>query len=184
MPTLTIVEGLPKYEKANEADALSFALKLMIKACDGRRARNLKIITHTATNKEDFLRWLERETDFLHISCHGNFKKDRTTLYITQGGTVTAKDIEKRRINAKVILLNACQVSRKDMADAFFKAGNPKRRYYIAPRKDVPFDEAFIVALLFYRRAFIEKRYKLFTALKYVYNLKDIRTNYWFWTGP
>jgi hypothetical protein len=35
------------------------------------------------------------------------------------------------------------------MANAFLEAGNPKRRYYIAPRKDVPFDEAFIVALLF-----------------------------------
>jgi hypothetical protein len=70
------------------------------------------------------------------------------------------------------------------MANAILKAGNPKRRYYITPRKDVPFDEAFIIALLFYKRAFLDRRPKLFSALKYVYNLKAIRTNYWLWKVP
>jgi len=184
MPRLLLIEGLPKYEGINEAKALAMALRLMIKGYDGRTAKSLKITVHTATSKEDFLQWLQRTTDFLHISSHGKVERGRTTLYITQGGKVTAEDIENLQISAKVVFLNACQVSREDMADAFFKAGNPKRRYYIAPRKDVPFDEAFLVALLFYKRAFLEKRPKLFNAIKYVYNLKDIKTNYWLWTGP
>jgi len=104
--------------------------------------------------------------------------------YITNGGKVTAEDIKNLNIKAKVIFLNACQVSRDDMANAFLNAGNPKRRYYIAPRKDVPFDETFIVALLFYKRALLDRRPKFFSALKYVYNLKDIKTNYWLWKGP
>jgi len=174
MPCLLLVEGLPKYEGINEAEALATALRIMIKGYDRRTTKSLKIITHTAKNKEDFL----------HISSHGKFENNHTTLYITNGGKVTAEDIKNLNIKAKVIFLNACQVSRDDMANAFLKAGNPKRRYYIAPRKDVPFDEAFIVALLFYKRAFLDRRPKLFSALKYVYNLKDIKTNYWLWKVP
>ena len=184
MPRLLLVEGLPKYEGINEAEALATALRIMIKGYDRRTTKSLKIITHTATNKEDFLKWLQHTTDFLHISSHGKFENNHTTLYITNGGKVTAEDIKNLNIKAKVIFLNACQVSRDDMANAFLKAGNPKRRYYIAPRKDVPFDEAFIVALLFYKRAFLDRRPKLFSALKYVYNLKDIKTNYWLWKVP
>lgn len=182
MLKLTLLEGLPKYEGVNEAKALASALRIMMKGYDQRKVKNLKISAHRAIDKEDFLKWLSRKTDFLHISSHGKVEKGRTVLHITQGGKITAEDIENLPIKAKVIFLNACQVSRDDMADAFFKAGKPNCRYYLAPRKDVPFDEAFIVALLFYKRAFLEKRPKLYSALKYVYNLKDIRTNYWLWT--
>lgn len=184
MKRLVLLEGLPKYEGINEAQALADALRLMMKGYDGRKTRGLKIIPHSARNKEDFCRWLERKTDFLHISSHGKVEKGRTTLYITQGGKVTANDIENLHIKAKVVFVNACQTSRKDLANAFFKAGKPKQRYFIASRVDVPFDEAFLIALLFYKRAFLEKRPSLFNSLKYVYNLKDVKTNYWLWEGP
>ena len=182
MLRLTLVEGLPKYEGINEAKALATALRIMKRGYDQRKVRNLGITARRAKDKEDFIQWLQRNTDFLHISSHGKFQRGHTVLDITQGGKVTAEDIEKLKIKAKVVFLNACQVSREDMADAFFKAGKPKCRYYIAPQEDVPFHEAFIVALLFYKRAFLEKRPKLFSALNYVYNLKDIKTKYWFWT--
>jgi len=182
MLKLTLIEGLPKYENINEAKALATALRIMRRGYDQRKVKNLTIIAHTARDKDDFLQWLQRKTDFLHISSHGKSQKDHTVLDITRGGKVTAEDIQELKINAKVVFLNACQVSREDIADAFFKAGKPKCRYYIAPKKDVPFHEAFIVALLFYKRAFLEKRPKLFSALNYVYNLKDIKTRYWFWT--
>lgn len=184
MTQLILLEGLPKYEGINEAKALADALRLMMKGYEGRRTRGLKITPHTAKDKEDFLRWLERKTDFLHISSHGRVEKGHTALYLTQGGKISAEDIENLEIKARVIFVNACQVSRRDLADAFFKAGRPRRRYYIAPRVDVTFDEAFLVALLFYKKAFLEKRPRLFSALKYVYNLKDVKTNYWLWEGP
>jgi hypothetical protein len=184
MRRLILLEGLPKYERINEAKALADALHLMMKGYDGRRTRGLKITPHIATDKGDLLQWLERKTDFLHISSHGRVEKGRTTLYITQGGKVTADDIENLQVKAKVVFVNACQASRKDLADAFFKAGKPKQRYFIAPRVDVPFDEAFLIALLFYKRAFLEKRPRLFNSLKYVYNLKDVKTNYWLWQSP
>jgi len=181
MLRLTLVEGLPRYERINEAKALATALRIMKRGYDQRKVRNLRIVAHFAKDKEDFLQWLQRNTDFLHISSHGKCRRGHTVLDITQGGKVTAEDIEDLRINAKVIFLNACQVSREDMADAFFKAGKPRCRYYIAPQEDVPFHEAFITALLFYKRAFLEKRPKLYSALNYVYKLKDIKTEYWFW---
>ena len=184
MRKLLLIEGIHKYERINEAQALANALRLMMKGYDGRRTRGLQIITHTAKNKEDFLKWLEHKTDFLHISSHGRVENDRTTLHITQGGKVTADNIEKLNIKAKVVFINACQASRKDLANAFFKAGNPKKRYFIAPRVDVPFDEAFLISLLFYKRAFLEKRPSLFNSLKYVCNLKDVKTNYWLCEGP
>lgn len=110
-------------------------------------------------------------------------ERSHHTLLNTRG-KITAEDIEIRQVKSKVIFMNACQVSRRDLADAFFKAGKPQRRYYIAPRVDVTFNEAFLVALLFYKKAFLEKRPRLFSALKYVYNLKDVKTNYWLWEGP
>jgi len=64
---------------------------------------------------------------------------------------VTAEDIKNLQIKAKVVFLNACQVSRDDMAEAFFKTRKQNRRYYIAPRKDVPFDEAFMLLCSFIR---------------------------------
>jgi hypothetical protein len=184
MRQLILIEGMPKYEGINEAKALADALRLMMKGYDRRTTRGLKITQHTAKDKEDFLRWLERKTDFLHISSHGRVENGRTILYLTQGGKITADDIENLQINAKVVFVNACQVSRRDLANAFFKAGEPKRRFYIAPRVDVPFDEAFLVALLFYKKAFLEKRRRLLSALNYVYKLKDVKTNYWIWEGP
>ncbi|MEM2970402.1 MAG: hypothetical protein QXR63_05660, partial [Candidatus Bathyarchaeia archaeon] len=98
MRRLLLVEGLPKYEGINEAQVLADALCLMMKGYDKRRTRSLKITPHTATNKEDFLNWLERKTDFLHISSHGRVEKGRTTLYIMQGGKVTAEDIKNLHI--------------------------------------------------------------------------------------
>jgi len=182
MRRLILIEGLPKYERVNEAKALAYALRIMKRGYDQRKVRNLKIIAHTAKNKEDFLQWVQRQTDFLHISSHGKVEKGRTTLYITQGGEVTAEDIENLQIKAKVIFVNACQTSREDLANAFFKAGKPICRYYIAPQENVPFQEAFITALLFYKRAFLEKRPRLFSALNYAYRLGDVKTTYWFWT--
>ena len=62
-------------------------------------------------------------------------------------------------------------------------------RYYIAPRVEVPFDEAFLVALLFYKKAFLDttanqKHDRTFSALKYAFRLKDIKTNYWLYENP
>jgi len=183
MPKIILIEGLPKYERVNEAKSIAEALEVMKKSCDGRRARHLEIIPHTVESKADFINWLEKETDFLHVSAHGKRKKGKTVLKITRGSIITSEEIEKLNIKAKVIFVSACQQSRKDMADAFLKAGKPKYRYYIAPRVDVPFDEAFIVALLFYKKAFLgkaseKKRNHFYNALNYVYSLKDIKTRY------
>jgi hypothetical protein len=194
---LVLLEGLPKYEGINEAKTLKQGLKLMMKAYDLRRTRVKKIKEHTAGNKQDFLNWLQKDTDFLHVSCHGSHDTGNTVLSITQGGTVTSEDIwrtEKTKITslnikAKVVFMNACETSCKDLREAFFKAGKKSLRYYIAPRVEVPFDEAFIVALLFYKKAFLDtkanqKQDRTFSALKYAFRLKDVKTNYWLYQNP
>jgi len=188
LPKLILLEGLPKYENVNEAYAIADALEIMKKSCDGRRARHLKIIPHTAENKADFMRWLEKDTDFLHISAHGDRVNNQTILKITRNGTLTPKEVAELNIKAKVIFMNACQQSRKDMAEAFFKAGKPKYRFFIAPFKEVPFDEAFLIALLFYKNAFLERTSlenskSLFKALEKVYTMR-IKTSYFFWEWP
>lgn len=186
MPILTLVEGLPKYEGVNEAVAISDALNIMRKSVDGRRDRYLRIYPNTANKKSHFLKLLECKTDFLHISSHGSRIEGKTFLDITKSGKVSADDIRELDIKAKIIFLNACQTSRKDMANAFFKAGTYPFRYFIAPFKEIPFDEAFVVALLFYWKAFLKgvplkNTKKLFDALEYAYKLKDISTNFFFW---
>jgi hypothetical protein len=187
MPKLTLVEGLPKYDGINEAQTIADALNIMKKGLDGRRSRHLNIRPIRANSKTEFTKGLERETDFLHVSSHGEKDEfDNTYLYVTNGGCIYPKDIEKLKIKAKVVFLNACLASREDMATAFLDANNPKYRFFIAPKKDVTFDEAFIASLLFYRNAFlknidIKSEQTVYQALKKVYKLGDIRTNYFFW---
>jgi len=62
---LVLLEGLPKYEGINEAKTLKQGLKLMMKAYDQRRIRVKEIKEHTAETKQDFLNWLQKDTDFL-----------------------------------------------------------------------------------------------------------------------
>lgn len=148
-----------------------------------RRGENsLRIIPHTADSKSDFLNLLELDTDFLHISAHGGINDEHSYLSITSGGRVTAEDIKNRDIKAKCVFLNACQTSRNDFAEAFFNANKHRTKmYFISTRARVPFDEAFLVALLFYKKAFVEKKSNLWCALKYTKSLKDILSEYWFW---
>lgn len=182
MTRLVLIEGLPKYDQVNEADALANALDLMTRSYTKKRRDSLEIIPHTANSKSDFLDWLEQETCFLHISAHGGIQNGRSYLRLTSGGRVTADDIKNRDIKAKCIFLNACQTSRNDFAEAFFAANKHKRKMcFISTRARVPFDEAFLVALLFYKKAFVEKKSNLWCALKYTNSLKDIRSEYWFW---
>lgn len=186
MPILTLVEGLPKYEGINEAYAISDSLNIMRKSIDGRRNRHLRICPHTTENKDHFLSLLESKTDFLHISSHGSRIDGKTVFDIAYGGQVTADDIKERTISAKVIFVSACLAAREDMAKAFLEKSKTKHRYFIAPFKEVGFDEAFVVALLFYWQAFlkgipIDNSKKIFQALEYACKTKGVSTNYFFW---
>jgi hypothetical protein len=187
MTKLTLVEGLPKYDGINEANAIANALNVMKKGLGNNRSKHLHINSIRANTKQEFTKGLEKNTDFLHISSHGERDKNNTTyLYVTNGGCVYPQDIEELNIQAKVVFLNACLTSRKDMANAFLEANNPNFRFFIAPRNDVTFDEAFIVSLLFYRNAFLNSidlrsGNAIFKALNRVYKLGDIKTKYSLW---
>ena len=187
MPKLTLIEGLPKYEGINEAKAIADVLKIMKRGLDPRQSKNLSIKAIRANSKEHFIKSLERTTDFLHISSHGDRdKNNKTYLYITNGGCIYPDEIRELKIKAKVIFLNACLASKRDMANAFLEANNSSFRFFIAPRKEVKFNEAFIVSLLFYRNAFlkpinIESKRAVFNALKRVNKLGDVKTHYSIW---
>lgn len=86
MIKLILLEGLPKYEGVNEAQALAYSLRLMTRAYGKTTQRSLGIKPHTATDKQDFTKWLGKDTDFLHISAHGGIKRHRSYLEITGGG--------------------------------------------------------------------------------------------------
>lgn len=187
MTKLTLVEGLPKYDGIDEADAIADALNIMKKGLGKNRSKHLYINSIRANTREEFTKSLEKKTDFLHISSHGERDKDNTTyLYVTNGGCVYPQDIKELRIKAKVVFLNACLTSRKDMANAFLEANDPSFRFFIAPRNDARFDEAFLVSLLFYRNAFLndidfKSGRAIFRALNKVYKLGDVRTRYSLW---
>jgi hypothetical protein len=189
MPRLRLIEGLPKYEKIDEAKAIADALNIMKKGIDGRRSRHLKIFSTRANTKQEFLKHLKRDTEFLHISSHGDRDKNNNTfLYITKKARIYPEDIKDLDIKAKIIFLNACLTSKKDMAIAFLDAGNPKFRFFIAPKRVVPFDESFMISLLFYRNAFLHRinlneELQVFKALQKVYSIQDIKTNYDFWSS-
>lgn len=67
---------------------------------------------------------------------------------------------------------------------SFFEAGRKEQMYFIAPHKEVGFDEAYIIAILFYWYTFLKKTpltdsNKMFRGLKK--ENKNIDTNYFFW---
>jgi hypothetical protein len=184
---LILVEGLPKYDGIDEANAIADALNIMKKGLGDPKSKNLLINSIRANTKKEFIKALEKQTDFLHISSHGERDKANTTyLYVTNGGCIYPQDIEELRVKAKVVFLNACLTSRKDMANAFLNANDPEFRFFIAPRNEVTFDEAFLVSLLFYRNAFLnainfQSGRAVFRALNKVYKLGDIKTKYSLW---
>jgi hypothetical protein len=191
MPTLVLVGGMPRYQQVNEVEALMKALKLMKQSWGANIARSLHIKLHVAEDKEDFLRWLEKQTDFLHISCHGESRNGVTELYVMRAGTVSLQEIEGRNIQAKVVFINACQASRKKLAEAFLvTAGKRRHMYLVAPFNDVYFDEAFLASLFFYKREFIERsshlnqtveRKSLNQTVEYINNLLGTTTTYRIW---
>jgi hypothetical protein len=184
---LTLVEGLPKYDGIDEANAIADALNIMKKGLGDPNSKKLLINSIRANTKKEFTKALEKQTDFLHISSHGERDKVNTTyLYVTNGGCIYPQDIEELKVKAKVVFLNACLTSRKDMANAFLNANDPEFRFFIAPRNEVTFDEAFLVSLLFYRNAFLktinfQSGRAVFKALNKVYKLGDIKTKYSLW---
>jgi hypothetical protein len=184
---LTLVEGLPKYDGIEEANAIAEALNIMKKGLGSDNSKKLYISSIRTHTKREFTKALERQTDFLHISSHGERDKDNTTyLYVTNGGCLYPQDIEDLSIKAKIVFLNACLASRKDMANAFLEANDPWFRFFIAPRNEVTFDEAFLVSLLFYRNAFLnsinlKSGRAVFKALNKVYKIGDIKTRYSLW---
>jgi hypothetical protein len=103
---------------------------------------------------------LIKDVDYLHISAHGKrLKTKRGTVHaLTIGRNVVIKpdDIRKWKPKAKNIFLSACGTGYDDLLDAFFDFDNKKKGTIIAPAKDVPFDEAFLLALQFHRGAFLE----------------------------
>ena len=187
MTRLTLVEGLPKYDGIDEANAIADALNIMKKGLGHEKSKKLYINSIRAHTKTEFTNSLEKRTDFLHISSHGERNKENTTyLYVMNGGCVYPEDIEKLRIKAKVVFLNACLTSKMDMANAFLEANKPNYRYFIAPKNEVTFDEAFLVSLLFYRNAFLHNidfssSRSIFRALSKIYKIGNIKTRYSLW---
>lgn len=172
MKKLLIIESIPDRHKASEGEALRQALEIMKRTWDGRVVRHLNIVVRQAFTKKSFLNLLKEESDFLHISAHGDInktdKKNRHVLKIGKGKIVTPEEIQKSKPRAKIIFVSACFAGYFDLASAFFD--KKKGGLYLAPMRNVPFDEAFLVALQFHRGAFLEKSKR--KAMIYIKDLK------------
>lgn len=181
MPNLLFVEGLPQYENVNEAELLDQTFSVLKKGCDGRRARWLNTVFKQPATKDDFLSLLEGDYDYIHISAHGERTgKGKSVIYVRNRGIVTAKDIHKLKIKADVVFSNACETYEEDLIAAFLAAGTPKRRIFIAPKNCVNFDEAYIIALLFWKRLTLDKRTPWRSLSQYAYKLPGFRANFWY----
>jgi len=157
LPKLLLIEGLPQYERVNEEELIHMTLQILKKDCDKRIGRHVTTVYHEPKTKYEFLELLEEDCRYLHISAHGEKdKEDKGVIYVRSHGTVTAEDIISLDIRAEVIFANACEAYNKDLLNAFLVAGRPKKRVYIAPKNEVDFGEAYLIALLFWKRLILD----------------------------
>lgn len=177
MPTLNLVEGLAKKERASEAELIHRSFKLLKKGPDQRRTRHVKTRFVQPETKNEFLDAMQAECEYLHVSSHGERVEGGARIYVRNKGYVTAQDIQKLDIKAKVVFINACQAWSDDLRNAFAEAENSRPAYFIAPKNDVSFDEAYLIALLFYRGLILDKLPPN-KALKNAYNLPRITGSY------
>jgi hypothetical protein len=71
MKRLLIIETIPDKNKAYEGNALKESLEAMKKSWDARTTKFLIIDIEKAFTKKRFFELLNEETDYLHISAHG-----------------------------------------------------------------------------------------------------------------
>lgn len=169
MSKLLIIETINN-RFASEGKTLEQALNLILDCMDQRKARHLEIEYFTAFTKSKFMDRLKHECEFLHISSHGTTdnglekgnrhvleigRKEERGQTIKNGRQVTPNEIKELEIKAKTVFVSACFSGHNDMANAFF---NDRRKgVYIGPCRRIDFEKAFLVALHFYRGAFLEK---------------------------
>lgn len=180
MPKLLLVEGLPQYDRVNEAKLIHETFGIVKKGYDGRRARYVTTSFHQPATKKDFLELLEEDYDYIHISAHGEkICGGKGVIYVRNRGVIKAKDLLGLDIKAKVIFVNSCKAYIRDLKYAFLAAGSPKDRVYIAPKNDVYFDEAYLIALLFWKRIMLDKKDSWQSLANYAYKLPGFRANFW-----
>jgi hypothetical protein len=158
MKKLLIIETIPDSNDITEGMALKQSLEIMKKSWDKRTTRQMEINVEQAFTKKAFLDKIEEQTDFLHISAHGN--KDNTinqhVLFIGKTKKkVIPDEIKNCNCKATGIFVSACCTGYNDLASAFFSDG--REGFYLGPVSKPLFDEAFLVALQFHRGAFLEE---------------------------
>ena len=112
--------------------------------------------------KSEFGKSLEKaEAYSIHISSHGYYDEKGSYFALPFGGKVYASDLEglwKDRLKGKIpklIALSACYTGRRDLIEAFSRAGC---RYCIAPSKDPWWHNAALFWSKFYTVLFLERR--------------------------
>lgn len=179
MVRLRLVEGIPKYAGPSEAELIHKTVPILTRAYDQRRARYIKTSFAQPWTRDDFLAYLEKDCDYLHISAHGAKIDGHGEFYVRPNATIRARDISDLEIKATVVFLNACRTWSEDLKDAFLQAMDNNDACYIAPSNDVPFDEAYLVALLFYKSLLLDRRTP-WRSLVFANTLPRTSSRYWY----
>ncbi|MEM3671249.1 MAG: hypothetical protein QW767_05860 [Thermoprotei archaeon] len=177
MPVLNLVEGLARNERASEAELIHRSFGLLKKGPDQRLTRHVKTKLLQPFTKDEFMKALEAPCDYLHVSSHGKRIGGEGVIYVRNRARITAEDIRRLNIQASVIFVNACQAWSRDLYEAFELATGRRPAYYVAPANDVNFDEAYLVALLFYRGLILGKQNPI-SALKSAINIPGVEGAY------
>jgi len=137
MPSLLLLEGLPKYEGVREARIIHYSLQVFKKSMDGRRARYLKLEFKQPNTKIEFLGLLESDVEYIRISAHGRKEDGKGRFFVKSKATIGSEDIHSLDIKACVLFLSACETWTDDLASAFLEASQARKRVYIAPRNNI-----------------------------------------------
>ncbi len=177
-PKVFIIESLrfaDEKKKLHEGDVITKILMLSNIDCQYYYVRTKKEFEHVLNI------FFESQYRYLHISCHGNTKKNALVLSLDEITFDELAEMLSPNFQKKRLFLSACSLVNYKLAETVI----PMTKCYsvIGPSKDIYFRDAVIMWASFYHLIFkkeFEKmtREEILLGLKKVSNMFSISLNY------
>lgn len=173
-----LIELMDPKDGVEECAALAASLQVMSRGVDGRKSRHLTIDLVRPPTKQAFFRALQSRGEFIHVSGHGYDGDDDHTEIKVGDVYVTANELGHLDISATAVFLNVCDGFDPALERAFGRASTKRPFYFIAPKGQVLYHDALIVALLAIRQFAFQGRTPA-RALTDARRFPGIESDYW-----
>ena len=149
---MLILDFTPKHEGMSEGTIISEFIKIS----NIINENNIYVeYNDRLPRKKDILKLFnDYEWDYIHISAHAN----KTAFGLPKGnGKIDLKDLFEIEFHCKLLLSTGCNTGTKDFGDKMIECGCES---YIAPNKEVYYNDSVLFSLLVYNHIFYESSAK------------------------